>query len=67
MENSRHLILVDFTMGHQHAVQETAMEEQLFLTCIQVQDVFQVDSDIEARATVEKGDLQHLHLLIMHL
>ena len=48
-------------------VQEAAMEEQLFLTCIQVQDVFQVDSDIEARATVEKGDLQHLHLLIMHL
>lgn len=44
-------------MGHQLAVQETAMEEQLFLTCIQVQDVFQVDSDIEARATVEKGDL----------
>ena len=42
------------------------MEEQLFLTCIQVQDVFQVDSDIEARATVEKGDLQNLHLVIMH-
>ena len=57
MENPRHLILVDFTMGHQLAAQETAMEEQLFLTCIQVQDVFQVDSDIEARATVEKGDL----------
>lgn len=33
------------------------MEEQLF-PCIQVQDVFQVDSDIEARATAEKGDLQ---------
>lgn len=64
MENFRLLILVGLTTGqYQLIVQEAAMEEQLFLQCTQVQEVFQVDPDIGARATIEKGDLQCLQLV----
>ena len=64
MENSRLLILVGLTTGqYQLVVQEAALEEQVFLKCTQVQEVFQVDPDIGARATIEKGDLQCLQLV----